>query len=52
MSEILKNQIDEEPDFSIGENDIRETLKSFVKGMNKDEMNRFIGIYKKYQDKG
>jgi hypothetical protein len=31
---------------------VRETLKNFVKGMNEAEMQRFLAIYRKYQDKG
>jgi hypothetical protein len=38
----------EEPDFSINEDDIRESLKTFVKGMSESEKNRFLGIYAKY----
>jgi hypothetical protein len=41
-----------EPDFSVNEDDIRESLKTFVKGMSESERNRFLGIYAKYQDKG
>lgn len=39
-------------DFSISEKDVKATLLTFVKGMNEAEMQRFLGIYKKYQDKG
>jgi hypothetical protein len=42
----------EEPDFSINEDDVKESLKTFVKGMSESEKNRFLGIYAKYQDKG
>eukprot|EP00347_Sterkiella_histriomuscorum_P013019 403366324 len=57
MSKILKesegsNQQDEDPDFSINEEDILENLKVFVKGINDQERRRFLGIYAKYQDKG
>ena len=41
-----------EPDFSIGPEDVRESLKTFVRGMNEQERRRFLGIYAKYQDKG
>ena len=54
MSEILKRKIEhnEEPDFSINEDDIYENLTTFVRGINEGERNRFLGIYAKYQDKG
>jgi hypothetical protein len=41
-----------DPDFSIGEKEVRESIKTFVKGMNEGERRRFLGIYAKYQDKG
>lgn len=41
-----------EPDFSIGEEDVKEALNTFVRGMSEDERRRFLGIYAKYQDKG
>jgi hypothetical protein len=56
MSKVLKEQEEEveeeEPDFSIDEGDIRESFKTFVKGMSEGERRRFLGIYAKYQDKG
>jgi hypothetical protein len=41
-----------ESDFSINERDVREALRTFVKGMSEDERRRFLHIYAKYQDKG
>ena len=65
MSQVLKAQEgssnshdgdfvddDDDVDFSIGEEDVRESLKTFVKGMSEQEKRRFIDIYNKYQDKG
>ncbi len=55
MSEVLKAEErgqESDPDFSIGIEDIKESLKTFVKGMNEGEKRRFLGIYAKYQDKG
>lgn len=59
MSEVLKaeevagrSDQNEEVDFSIAEKDIRESFKTFVKGMNETEKRRFLDIYAKYQDKG
>jgi len=62
MSQILKqeeennaggdNDEQEEVDFTIEEPDVLETFKTFVKGMSKQEKQRFLGIYAKYQDKG
>ncbi len=43
---------DEEVDFSICEADVRDSLRTFVKGMSEQERNRFLAIYAKYQDKG
>ena len=53
MSAVIKQNTDTENedsnlDFSISENDIDTTLKQFVKGMNEQEMNRYLAIYKKY----
>lgn len=53
MSEVLKQAEGapasmEEPDFTIGEEDVRESLKTFVKGMSEEEKRRFLGIYRKY----
>jgi len=52
MSKVLKEQEEEveeeEPDFSIDEGDIRESFKTFVKGMSEGERRRFLGIYAKY----
>ena len=50
--EIEEDGSPEEPDFRINEEDIRESLKTFVKGMSESERNRFLSIYAKYQDKG
>jgi|LauGreDrversion4_2_1035121.scaffolds.fasta_scaffold186792_3 hypothetical protein len=44
-SEVIQ---DEEPDFSINEDDIRESLQTFVKGMSEAEKKRFLAIYAKY----
>ena len=58
MSQVLKNEergdgsSGEEPDFRIAEQDVRESIKTFVKGMSEQEKRRFLGIYAKYQDKG
>ena len=54
MSSILKEKIPDgvEPDFSINEFDVIETLKTFARGINEEEKRRFEGIYAKFQDKG
>ena len=59
MSEVLKNEEKGgsdggkiEPDFRITQTDVRESMKTFVKGMSEQEKRRFLGIYAKYQDKG
>ena len=61
MSQVLKEQElkkgpvngeEAEISFSINEEDIEANLKTFVKGINDQERNRFLGIYAKYQDKG
>ena len=40
--------MEEEPDFSIDEEDIKQAFKEFVKGMNEGERNRFLRIYEKF----
>ena len=50
MSSILKEKIDDKDniDFSINEDDIMENMKTFVRGMNEQERQRFLAIYAKY----
>ena len=45
MSKALEQ---EQTVLNMCEDDIREALRSFVKGMNEQERNRFLGIYHKY----
>jgi hypothetical protein len=64
MSEVLKNEEkggnsgggenDDgiEANFRISQQDVRESMKTFVKGMSEQEKRRFLAIYAKYQDKG
>lgn len=57
MSEVIKaeegkSSSDDLVDFSIDEKDVKNSLKTFVKGMNESEKRRFLAIYAKYQDKG
>jgi hypothetical protein len=62
MSEVLKNEEKRgnisgdnesvEADFRISQQDVRESMKTFVKGMSEQEKRRFLAIYAKYQDKG
>ncbi len=56
MSQLLKahespsqsTEVNDEPDFSINEDDIKESMNTFVKGMNEGEKRRFLAIYAKY----
>jgi len=52
MSEVLKNEEkgggSAQADFRIAEQDVRESMKTFVKGMSEHEKRRFLGIYAKY----
>ena len=54
MAVILDNikDQDEVEEIQIVEEDVRKAFNDFVKGMNQQEMNRFLAIYHKYQDKG
>ena len=58
MSAVLKEEESrkgggaQEVSFGIAEQDIKESFRSFVKGMSESEKRRFLGIYAKYQDKG
>jgi peroxin-1 len=61
MSSVIKaesqkplgsQQDDQEPDLSIRESEVLETFSKFVKGMNKQEMDRYDAIYYKFQDRG
>ena len=54
MSSYIKenSQSDEQVEFCINQADVSEALKTFVKGMNESEMQRFLNIYRKYEDKG
>ncbi len=58
MSEVLKHEEnngrsdENEVDFRISQNDVRESMRTFVRGMSEQEKRRFLAIYAKYQDKG
>lgn len=56
MSQMMKQDLDKdfesEPDFSINESDISQTLTTFVKGMDPQTIRKYLQIYHKYQDKG
>lgn len=58
MSEVLKHEenngrsAENEVDFRISQHDVRESMRTFVRGMSEQEKRRFLAIYAKYQDKG
>ena len=50
MSAAIKAQ-SEDPELSISEDDLELSLRTFVKGMNAQEVKRFKDIYSRFQDK-
>ena len=54
MSEFIKENTDgaEKTEFGITREDIEKTISTFVKGMSQEEIRRFEGIYRQYEDKG
>ncbi len=54
MSEVLKHEEnndrsdENEVDFRISQHDVRESMRTFVRGMSEQEKRRFLAIYAKY----
>lgn len=52
LSKLAQNLKDESASFKVSEQDLLAEVKRFVKGMTREEMQRYDLIYRKWQDKG
>lgn len=51
LSKLAQNLEDESASFKVSEQDLLAEVKRFVKGMTREEMQRYELIYRKWQDK-
>ena len=51
LSKLAQNLKDESASFKVSEQDLLAEVKRFVKGMTREEMQRYDLIYRKWQDK-